>query len=284
MIRRWWFAVGLLGALALAGCRPAPAPKAATAPGGVPAAQECMVYVPCGLAGPYGELEAAFATACPQVKLRRKVENYVTLRDKVRDGERPDVLMNLGEKELDQLVEKGLLKKEDITRLAIMPLAVTAPPGNPLGLKTIEDLLRPEVKSIAIGDPADLSLGAATKQALEKAGLWDKLQGKLVATPKAAFTMSTVSEGKADASIAYRSCLGEVHQPGEKPGGTNLTYVCDIPGEWHDPIYATAAVVSGAAHPNEAREFVKFITREEHQAVFVKWQYDPLNKSAGQTK
>jgi len=282
MTRQSWSAMLLLAALALAGCRPAP--PAAKAPGDEQVKHECMVYVPCGLAGPYGELEQAFATAQPQVKLRRKVENYVTLRDKVRDGERPDVLMNLGEKELDQLVEKGLLKKADIIRLAVMPLAVTAPPGNPLGLKTIEDLLRPEVKSIAIGDPADLSLGAATKQALEKAGLWDKLQGKLVATPKAAFTMSTVSEGKADASIAYRSCLGEVHQPGEKPGGTNLTYVCDIPGEWHDPIYATAAIVSGAAHPREAREFVKFITRDDNQPIFVKWQYDPLTKSAAKAK
>ena len=44
----------------------------------------------------------------------------------------------------------------------------------------LEDLLAGDIKRIAIANPAHAPYGVAAQQALQSAGIWDKLQPKLV--------------------------------------------------------------------------------------------------------
>ncbi|MBI2300468.1 MAG: molybdate ABC transporter substrate-binding protein [Armatimonadetes bacterium] len=246
-------------------------PATAPAAGG-----QIEVYVPCGLAGPYGDAAKAFLAAHPEYKLGRKLENELPLRNRIRDGATPDVFISLGELELQSLRAKHCLVEGADVRLATAPLALIAPPKNPLKLRTLTDFARPDVKYAALADADQVSAGAEGKQALEQAGLWPKVEKKVRFTPRAQDTLTFVAEGKVDVSIAYKSCLGEVHTPGDVPTETNVTYVCDVPGNLHHPVYVTAVQVAGGRNPAGAKAFLEFLATPEARQTFVKWRFDPL--------
>jgi len=267
----------------LGGCsqrKPAEHPDSSAAvPSTAPAApEEIQIYVPCGLAGPYGDVAKLFAQEHPDIKLRRKLENELPLCNRIRDGESPDVFLSLGERELVPLTQKDRIVEGSLVRLARDRLALAAPPGNPLGLKTLEDLARPEVKRIAIGEPGKISVGFGAQEALEKAGLWTRIQAKVMKVSLAAYLLKYTAEGKVDAAIVYKSCLGEVHQPGEKPKETNVTYVGDVPADLHEPIHVVAVQIQGGPNPQTAQTFLDFLARPEVQKVFTRWFLEGLEE------
>ena len=47
-------------------------------------------------------------------------------------------------------------------------------------VRSLDDLTKPEVKKIALANPVTAPYGKAGKQALERAGLWAKLEPKIV--------------------------------------------------------------------------------------------------------
>lgn len=271
--RDCWVVVGLW----LAGCAPK-APSVVEAAGAPAAsgAREVQVFVPCGLAGPYGDAIAGFSRAHPDITVRRTLENELPLRNRILEGARPDVFISLGDFELEELYAGGQIDRANVRNIALAPLALVAPPGNPLKLARLEDLLKPEVKHIALGHPEKFSAGRMGRQALEKLGLWDKLQPKLLQTPKAAFLLNFVASGKVDATIAYKSCIGEVHHPGDQPKETSVTYVCDVPSDLHDPIHVAAAMINGGPNPETARLLLDYLATPAARECFVKWFFDPL--------
>lgn len=219
-----------------------------------------------------------FAQEHPDIKLRRKVENELSLRNRIRDGESPDVFLSMGERELVPLTQKDRIVEGSLVRLARDRLALAAPPGNPLGLKKLEDLAKPEVKRIAIGEPEKISVGFGAQEALEKAGLWTRIQDKVMKVSPAAYLLKYVAEGKVDAAIVYKSCLGEVHEPGEEPKETNVTYVDDVPADLHEPIHVVAVQIRGGPNPQTARTFLDFLGRPEVQQVFPRWFLEGLEE------
>ena len=69
------------------------------------------------------------------------------------------------------------------------------------GLAVLTD---PQVKKLAIANPEHAPYGRSAKAALQQAGLWDKLQDKIVLGENIAQTAQFVQSGNADAGlVAY---------------------------------------------------------------------------------
>lgn len=235
-----------------------------------------MVYVPCGLAGPYGDIAKLFSAAHPEIALHRELGNELPLRNKIRDGATPDVFISLGDRELAVLREHGKVDSGGEVQLALAPLALVSAPGNPLGLKSLDDLADPKVKHIALGDDEAFSAGYEAQAALKQLGLWDKVEPKVIETPMAANLLGHTAAGKVDAAIVYKSCMGETHEPGSKPTGTNVTFICDVPAEAFTPIPVLAVKVTGAEHPDAARQFLEFIAAADARKPWVDWFFEPV--------
>jgi molybdate transport system substrate-binding protein len=68
----------------------------------------------------------------------------------------------------------------------------------PTGLADLED---PRFKRIAIANPDHAPYGRAAKEALEKAGLWEKVQSRVVMGDNVKHTLQYAETGNADAAI-----------------------------------------------------------------------------------
>jgi molybdate transport system substrate-binding protein len=125
------------------------------------------------------------------------------------------------------------------------------------------DLADPRVTRIAIANPDHAPYGRAAKQAMERAGVWDKVQPKLVYGENVQQTLQFAQSGNADVALVALS-LATV-TPGES---------APVPTELHDPIdQALVACTHGKAGAERGRRFIAFVQSAEGHVVLRKYGF-----------
>ena len=98
------------------------------------------------------------------------------------------------------------------------------------------------VLHIAIANPAHAPYGQAAKQALERAGLWSRVESKLVYGGNVEQALQYARSGNADLVITARSLIPEGQA---------------VDPRLYDPIRQAAAVVKGSKNEAIARRFLE---------------------------
>ena len=242
------------------------------------------IFVPCGLAGPYGDIARLFRKAHPDIELRPTVTGVIALLNLLRDGATPDIYLALGTFELTKLAEQGKFVEGSLVRCARIPLALIVPKNNPAVVKGLEDLTSPKVKRI-VTYAFNLSGGRGAKQALEAAKLWDAVKGK-VFTPKVPDqAKQLLKKGQADVGILYRTCLMESYVPDQPPViEHDLIAVQTIPQRLYEPIYVGAVLVKGGKNLAAAQAFLRFLQTAEAKRVWKKWSFEPAEEETRPAK
>jgi molybdate transport system substrate-binding protein len=251
----------------------APAQPASAKAGGLTG--ELMVWVPCGIAGPYGEIKALFEKQNPGLKITQDMANIDVQTKALMDGKgTPDVWISLGDRELARVAEKGFIDGKPIV-YGYNSVAFLVAKNNPSGLDAVTGLTNPKIKTIALPSD-DNSSGYYGKQAFEKAGVWDKIQDKVWVTDEPSQVKIQVSSGKADVGIVYYPCTRETRIVGGKPeelhGKAQL--LGKIPTDLSGQIPAQAAVIKGCANPAAGKAFLEFMLSEPVQDIWEKWAFD----------
>lgn len=142
---------------------------------------------------------------------------------------------------------KGLVAAE--YPLAAMGLVVAVPQGNPRGIRTWDDLLRPEVR-LALGEPEATASGAVVKASLRERGLWEPFAA-LITVYKG--TVNDVANdvvlGAVDAGVVYDVVLK--NYPALE--GVTLPELAALESR------VTLAVLTTSRDPARARRFAEFV-------------------------
>jgi molybdate transport system substrate-binding protein len=133
---------------------------------------------------------------------------------------------------------------------------------NPIRVQGIADLARPEVQRIAIANPDHAPYGLAAKQALQSAGIWDRVQPKLVYGDNIRQTLQYAETGNVEVAIVSLSL--SVHSNGR------WTL---IPEELHQPIDQALAVIKTTKNEQGARAFAGFISSPQGKAIMKKYGF-----------
>lgn len=237
------------------------------------AAENVVIHVPCGLAGPFGDLRKGFNKEHPHVNLIARIANTIVLRDHIRDGEGGDVFLCMGNIELDPLKKKHRIAPDSEETIALTSLSIITPPNNPGEVKSIKDLANPKVRRIALGNPRTLSVGAQAVNALTKCGVWGKVKDRAYFVEEAATLKIIAAEGKVDAALVYTSCLHETHTPGTKPRKVPVKTVCEIPTKMYSPVQVVGVALSGSKSTDAAEQFIQFCAQPESQKIWESWGF-----------
>ena len=147
------------------------------------------------------------------------------LARQIEDGAPVDVFLSAGRPEIDRLREKGLVAGEPVV-VARNRLVVVVPAASPWIGKPPRDLLAsPELRRIALGDPASVPFGAYAKQALTTAGLWDAVPPKAVFAADVRQALTYADDGSVDAAVVYATdarVAKSAKAIGEMPGAKDL--------------------------------------------------------------
>ena len=184
------------------------------------------------------------------------------LTEQIAAGARVDVFLAASKSAIDQLAQKGLLVPGSDQFYARGRLVLWTRPGSSVSVKTVQDLTAPDVKRISLANPDHATYGQAAREALQSAGLWDKLQPKLVPAENVRQAFQFAETGNVDVGLVALSLVAFA-------GGTYEL----VPEELHEPINQTLAIVASSTHQSEARQFIAFLTGEKGREILQKFGF-----------
>jgi molybdate transport system substrate-binding protein len=186
-----------------------------------------------------------------------------TLQRQIEQGAPADLFISASPDEMDKLESESLLlpgsRKNLVTNrvVLIVPLGATA-------VTTFQDLTKPAVKLIALGEPRTVPAGMYAQQILTHLGLYDRLKPKFVFGKDVRDVLTYVATGNADAGIVYAT---------DAPISPKVKVVADAPPGSHAPVIYPIAVVRASGNAAAAKDFEAFLLSAPARAVFAKYGF-----------
>lgn len=223
---------------------------------------------PTLIVGAASDLQFAFEEIGPLFEAEKGVKVEFTfgssgnLAQQIENGAPIDVYASADRAYVDQLSSKGLVLESTRQVYAIGRLALVGSKAAGWDPKRLEDLVSPLVKHIALANPDHAPYGRAARQALERTGIWEQVQPKIVYGENIRQAMQFVQTGNAEAGIVALSIAGV-------PEVTSLI----ISESLHDPLLQEMAVVRGSLQERPAREFIAFTSGPQARSIMKKYGY-----------
>lgn len=170
------------------------------------------------------------------------------LAQQIENGAPFDLLAAADIQYVQYLADKKLVLPDTVALYAQGRIVLAVNRKSGVKAAALEDLLAPNIKHIAIANPEHAPYGVAARQALQTAGLWDKLQDKIVPGENVRQTLQYLQTGDAEAGIVALS-VADVPE---------ISWTL-IDGSLHRPLNQALGIVASSKHPAEARDFANFI-------------------------
>lgn len=139
---------------------------------------------------------------------------------------------------------------------------------------TLASLADPKIAKVAIANPKHAPYGKRAEEALRSAGLWDKVQPKLVFGENIAQAAQYVQSGTAQAGIIALSLA--VNPELAKKGGYAL-----IPENLHNPLEQGFVITKLGANKPLAKQFAEYMEAKQARSIMTKYGFVLPNEKAG---
>jgi len=190
-----------------------------------------------------------------------------TLAQQVSLGAPADVFVAGGPGPMDVLDDKNLLVNGSRVDLLGNMLVIVAKGQHNSETFSPTDLLRDDVKRIAMGDPSLAPAGNYAREALQTIGLWSDLREKLVYGLNVRTALQYARSGNSDVAIVYATDVA---------GDKQLRLLWTFPPETHSSIRYPIAVIGGADNSSKAAEFVVFLRSDGASEIFSEHGFNPM--------
>lgn len=175
-----------------------------------------------------------------------------------------DVFLSADRETAERLAAEGL--GVDATRFtyAVGKLALWTRHAEKFAPLDLEALRRMDFRWLAIANPELAPYGLAARETLEKLGLWDGLQARLVRGQSIAQTFTMAETRNADLAFVALSQVLSYR-------GTAAHFV--VPAELHEPIRQDAILLRRAGANAGARAFLEFLRSADAAVVIERFGY-----------
>jgi molybdate transport system substrate-binding protein len=184
----------------------------------------------------------------------------------IRQGLPVDLFLSADEEFVFQLADAGLTLDRGAI-YALGRIAVLVPAGSTIaldtGLRGLGEAL-PAVRHFAIANPEHAPYGRAARQALERLGLWQRVQPKLVIGENIAQATQFVTSGAAQAGITAVSLA-------VAPQVARLTRSLTLPADLHAPLRQRMVLLRSAGPP--AADFYRFLQTPAARTVLQRYGF-----------
>jgi molybdate transport system substrate-binding protein len=244
--------------------QPAPAPKEGTeahrgkGDGSGEHKAEARIYAAASLTDVIGALGKQFEPKSGS----HLVPSYGasnTLAQQIHEGAAPGVFVSASVEWVEKLEGWGLVEAGTRVDLLGNSLVVIVPKDAKDRPATLQDLADAKYARLALADPVAVPAGKYAKTALERAGLFDGLKGKVVAAQDVRTALAYVERGEAPVGIVYAT---------DAASSGKVDVAFRVPSDLHPKIVCPMVLVKGANR--RAHELHAFLQTPEAWAVFEK--------------
>lgn len=226
-------------------------------------AAEITVSAAASLTNAFKEVAQSYEAQYPQAKIALNFGASGALLQQMAKGAPVDVFASADQETMDQAVKQGLVASDARHNFVRNALVLIAPLDGKPEIRRLDDLSKPGVKRIAIGNPASVPAGRYTRLALEAAKLWPAVEGKAILTQNVRQALDYVARAEVDAGFVYATdaliMKDKVATLFEVPLTVAIRY----------PIASVAA----STHKEESARFVAFVLSPAGQGILQKYGF-----------
>lgn len=183
-------------------------------------------------------------------------------------GAPADIFFSADAAQMDFLEKTGRLEPGTRKNLLSNQLVVIARKDAQLSVASPRDLLKAEVKRIALADPAAVPVGVYAKKYLSDEGLWEKLRSKTIPVLDARATLAAVESGNVEAGFVYKT---------DAAISGKVRIVFYVPVEKGPKITYPVAIIKDSKKKSAARDFAGYLSSSAGNAIFKKYGFVALD-------
>jgi molybdate transport system substrate-binding protein len=190
------------------------------------------------------------------------------LMAQIKGGAPVDVFASAALKDMDELDKDGFVLKDTKINFVSNKVVLIVPASSKVFRASFEDLKKPEIKRIAVGNPKTVPVGRYTDEAFHFFNISDIIKDKLVYAENVRQVLDYTVRGEVDAGVVYSTDAMVKKQ--------EVRVIATAPEESHKPVIYPIAVVKGSKNEKAAKAFVAFVTSDEARKILEKYGFKPI--------
>ncbi len=213
----------------------------------------------------FEEIGRAFMRENSDIKVVFNFNSSGRLRQQIENGAPVDIFASASMKEMDRLVDKGLVDEKTKGVFAGNRIVLIVPVKAEEAPRSFNDLKRDVVKRIVIGNPDTTPVGMYSREVLRNLDVWDGVKGKSVYAEHVRQILDYVARNEVDTGLVYatdaRIRKAEIDVSLFAPEGS------------HRRIEYPIAMLKDAGSTEASERFIAFVLSEEGRMILKKYGF-----------
>ena len=186
------------------------------------------------------------------------------LARQIEEGAPADLFFSADLAQMDNLDKNGRLEPGTRKNLLSNQLVIIVPGDSKLPISSPKDLLKADVKKIALAEPSSVPVGVYSSKYLTDEGLWDQVKSKIVPVQDVRATLAAVESGNVEAGFVYKT---------DAAISKKVKVVYEVPVDKGPKITYPVAMVKESKQKDTARDFLSYLSSPSAKDAFKKYGF-----------
>ncbi|MFA7580603.1 molybdate ABC transporter substrate-binding protein [Castellaniella sp.] len=226
-------------------------------------ADTILVAAAASLSNAFKDLASRYEHAHPDTRVLTSFAASDVVLRQILEGAPADLFASADQAAMDQAQKAGVIDAATRRDFARNQLVLIVPADDPLGIQTLADLRRPDIRRIALGNPGSVPVGRYTQAALQHAGLAEVLESRQILGQNVRQVLSYVERGEVDAGFVFAT---DAAIAADK---VKVVQTLDSPV----PVIYPVALVARANRSAKAADFLDYILSAPGQATLARYHF-----------
>lgn len=214
----------------------------------------------------FEEIAKLYEQRYPATKVMFNFGASGDLAAQIEGGAPVDVFASAAQKDMDLIAGKKLVDNATRRNFVRNTVVLVKPVSSKLDIKGFEDLTKPDIRMIAIGNPKTVPAGRYAQEVLQTLKLWDKVKSRLILAENVRQVLDYVAKNEVDAGLVYATDASV--------RAADVSVIAKAPGNSHKPVVYPIAMVSGSSHPTQAKAFIEMILSNDGMRILQKYGFE----------
>lgn len=229
---------------------------------------ELYVFIAASLSNAMEEIQQNFNEEYPDVEIFYNADSSGTLQTQIEEGSRCDIFFSAATKQMDELVEEGLVKEDSVVDLLENKVVLIKPKDGETKVTGFENIT--DASNIALAGE-DVPVGQYAREIFNNLGIMEDVEAMEINEGKnVTEVLAAVSEGSNEVGVVYAtdaaSVADQVEIIAEAPADALTTPVLY-------PVGLTEDAEASEAEAAAAETFLEYLQSDEAIAVFEEYGF-----------
>jgi molybdate transport system substrate-binding protein len=190
------------------------------------------------------------------------------LARQIEEGAPADLFFSADLPQMDTLDKNGRLEPGTRKNLFSNQLVIVVPADSNVTISSSKDLLKADVKRIALAEPTTVPVGVYTSKYLTDEGLWNRVKPKMVPVQDVRATLAAVESGNVEAGFVYKT---------DPAGSRKVKIAYEVPIGKGPKITYPVAIIKESKRKDAARDFINYVQSPAAKNAFKKYGFVVLD-------